>query len=387
MGVYTSDRNTLKWGVNLQHETIRDRINEWELIDSSGYIISQTTELLSLQKHIKTNNNIASNRFSGYIQNSYNVSFSSLEITTTAGIRFTYWSFNNELNISPRASIIMRPSWKSDISFHLSGGYYHQPPLYKEYRLPNGELNHHISSQKSVHAVFGAEYLFKAWQRPFRLQLEAYHKQLHRIIPYKIDNVRILYSGENMAKGFAQGIDLKVNGEFVPGAESWASLSVMRTYEDVKGDSYIDANGNTIHPGYYPRPTDQRFSVGLFFQDYIPRNPSYRVHLTGFYGTGYPVGIPNSSRWDMVTRMPSYRRIDMGFTKSFKGGNGTSFAHITWLKDLWVGVEVFNLLNFNNTISYLWVPTVSNQNNEAGHYAVPNYLTSRRINVKISAKF
>lgn len=387
MGVYTSDRNTLKWGVNLQHETIRDRINEWELIDSSGYIISQTTELLSLQKHIKTNNNIASNRFSGYIQNSYNVSFSSLEITTTAGIRFTYWSFNNELNISPRASIIMRPGWKSDISFHLSGGYYHQPPLYKEYRLPNGELNHHISSQKSVHAVFGAEYLFKAWQRPFRLQLEAYHKQLHRIIPYKIDNVRILYSGENMAKGFAQGIDLKVNGEFVPGAESWASLSVMRTYEDVKGDSYIDANGNTIHPGYYPRPTDQRFSVGLFFQDYIPRNPAYRVHLTGFYGTGYPVGIPNSSRWDMVTRMPSYRRIDMGFTKSFKGGNGTSFAHITWLKDLWVGVEVFNLLNFNNTISYLWVPTVSTQNNEAGHYAVPNYLTSRRINVKISAKF
>ena len=387
IGIYTHDRNTLKWGINLQHETIRDRINEWELIDSSGYIISQTTELLSLQKHIKTNNNIASNRFSGYIQNSYNLSFSSLEITTTAGIRFTYWSFNNELNISPRASIIMRPGSKSDISFHLSGGYYYQPPLYKEYRLPNGELNHNISSQKSVHAVFGAEYLFKAWQRPFRLQLEAYHKELRHIIPYKIDNVRILYSGENMAKGFAQGIDLKVNGEFVPGAESWASLSVMRTYEDVKGDSYIDANGNTINPGYYPRPTDQRFSVGLFFQDYIPRNPSYRVHLTGFYGTGYPVGIPNSSRWDMLTRMPSYRRIDMGFTKSFKGGNGTSFANITWLKDLWVGVEVFNLLNFNNTISYLWVPTVSNQNNEAGHYAVPNYLTSRRINVKISAKF
>lgn len=387
LGVYTTEKNTLKWGVNIQHEQIRDRINEWELIDSSGYVISQDPQLLSLKKHIKSNNNINNNRISGYLQNSNNIYLGSLSITATAGVRFTYWDFNNELNLSPRFSVIANPGWKNDISFHLSGGYYYQPPLYKEYRLPNGELNHNIASQKSIHAVLGTEYLFRAWHRPFRLQLEVYHKELHNIIPYKIDNVRILYSGENMANGFAQGIDLKVNGEFVPGAESWASLSVMRTYEDVKGDSYTDASGNTIHPGYYPRPTDQRFSIGLFFQDYIPRNPSYRVHLTGFFGTGYPVGVPNSNRWDMLTRMPSYKRIDMGFTKSFKGSNGNSLGNVSWLKDLWVGVEVFNLFNFSNTISYLWVQTVSNQSNEAGQYAVPNYLTSRRINVKISAKF
>ena len=190
-----------------------------------------------------------------------------------------------------------------------------------------------------------------------------------------------------MAKGFAQGIYLKINGEFVKGAESWASFSVMRTYEDITNDSYVDGNGKTVYPGYYARPTDQRFSVGLFFQDYIPRNPSYRVHLTGFFGTGYPVGIPDSPRWDLLTRMPSYKRMDIGFTKSFKGHNGNSFANIHWLKELWVGVEVFNLFDFKNTISYLWVQTVSNQSNESGLYAVPNYLTSRRINVKLAAQF
>ncbi len=388
LGVATSHNNTLKWGINFQHERIADRISEWDLIDSSGYAMPYNPEMLSMSNFIKSANSIVSNRISGYVQNSHSFLLSSLELRATIGARFTYWSFNHELNFSPRATILIKPKWKSHFTFHLSGGYYYQPPLYKEYRYPTGELNHSISSQKSLHAVLGTEYLFKAWDRPFRLQLEIYHKELSNLIPYKIDNVRILYSGENLAKGFAQGIDLKVNGEFVNGAESWASLSVMGTYEDISNDSYIDPeNGKTITPGYYPRPTDQRFSVGLFFQDYIPRNPSYRVQLTGFFGTGYPIGIPDSERWDILTRMPSYKRVDMGFTKSFKGENGNAFANIRWLKDLWIGVEVFNLFNFSNTISYLWVQTVSNQNNEAGQYAVPNYLTSRRINLKLSATF
>ncbi len=387
LGIATTENNTLKWGINIQHERIWDRINEWDLIDSSGYIIPQNPEQLSLQNFIKYNNTNASNRFAGYVQNSYKFLLNKLSITATGGIRFTYWTFNNELNISPRASVLLKPYDDSSISFHASGGYYYQPPLYKEYRYPNGTLNSNISAQKAVHIVLGTQYLFNAWDRPFRLQVEAYHKEFEQLIPYKIDNVRIVYAGENKAKGYAQGIDLKINGEFVPGAESWASLSVMRTYEDVSNDMYVDANGQTIEPGYYPRPTDQRFSLGLFFQDYIPRNPSYKVHLTGYFGTGYPVGIPGSERWDLLTRMPSYKRVDMGFTKSFGEQNQTPFAKTPWLKDFWIGVEVFNLFNFTNTISYLWVETVSNQNNESGLYAVPNYLTSRRINVKISAKF
>lgn len=387
MGVFTTSNNTLKWGLNYQHERIIDRINEWNLTDSSGFVVPYNGEILNLKNHLKSSNSIINNRFAGYLQNSYFYSFNHLDLTATAGVRFTYWSFNNEFNVSPRATIMLKPHWERDISFHVSGGYYYQPPLYKEYRLRSGELNRNIRSQKSIHAVLGTEYLFSAWSRPFRLQMELYHKELSSLIPYKIDNVRILYSGENLAKGFAQGIDLKINGEFVKGAESWASFSVMRTYEDITNDSYVDGNGKTVYPGYYARPTDQRFSVGLFFQDYIPRNPSYRVHLTGFFGTGYPVGIPDSPRWDLLTRMPSYKRMDIGFTKSFKGHNGNSFANIHWLKELWVGVEVFNLFDFKNTISYLWVQTVSNQSNESGLYAVPNYLTSRRINVKLAAQF
>jgi len=196
-----------------------------------------------------------------------------------------------------------------------------------------------------------------------------------------------MYTGENIANGFAQGIDFKINGEFVDGAESWASLSIMRAFEDVENDSYIDSGGKTVYPGYYPRPTDQRINFGLFFQDYIPNSPSYRVHLTGYFGTGYPVGIPDSDRWDILARMPAYKRIDIGFTKTIKGENSNGLSKVKWLNELWIGVEVFNIFDFTNTISYMWVKTVANQNNESGQYAVPNNLTSRRINVKVLAKF
>lgn len=387
LGILTTASNILKWGVSSQHERIIDRLNEWDLLDSSGYVVPYNGETLTLLNLIKSSNNIVSNRLSGYIQNSFFQSFNSWDLTATGGVRLTYWSFNNAVNFSPRATIMVKPHWQHDFSFNLSGGYYFQPPLYKEYRYRNGDLNRNISSQKSLHAVLGIEYLFSAWNRPFRLQTEMYHKELSNLIPYKIDNVRVLYAGENLAKGYAQGIDFKINGEFVKGAESWASLSIMRTYEDIRNDFYVNDSGETIYPGYYARPTDQRFSIGLFFQDYIPRNPSYRVHLAGFFGTGYPVGIPNSSRWDILTRMPAYKRMDIGFTKSFKGNNGHLFESSKWLKEFWMGVEVFNLFNFKNTISYLWVQTVNSQQMQSGLYAVPNYLTSRRINVKITAQF
>lgn len=387
LGITTINDHTVKWGISAQHELINDRLNEWELIDSSGYAMPYNGEELILSKRLYSINSIPSNRFNAYAQNTYRTSFNKFDFSATAGVRFTYWSFNQNINISPRASITVKPHWQSDVSFHLSGGCYFQPPIYKEFRLANGDLNRNISSQKSIHAVLGAEYLFEAWNRPFRLQVELFHKALHNLIPYKVDNVRIMYTGENMANGFAQGIDFKINGEFVNGAESWASLSIMRAFEDVENDSYIDNGGKTIYPGYYPRPTDQRINFGLFFQDYIPNNPSYRVHLTGYFGTGYPVGIPDSDRWDVLTRMPAYKRIDIGFTKTIKGENSKGLSKIKWLNELWIGVEVFNIFDFTNTISYMWVKTVANQNNESGQYAVPNNLTSRRINVKISAKF
>jgi len=390
LGSHVTEANKLKWGFRFQIENISDEINEWELIDSSGYAVPYNGEELVLNYWLRSANTLTSNRFSGYVQDAFTIDFTKWALTLTAGVRSTYWTYNQQLNVSPRASAIIKPDWKRNVAFHISGGYYHQPPIYKEFRLSNGNLNDEILAQESIHFVLGSEYHFIAWKRPFRFQAEVYHKHFNNIIPYKIDNVRIKYTGENLATGFAQGIDLKVNGEFVEGAESWASISVMRAYEDVLNDFYIDSDGNRVEPGYYPRPTDQRFNVGVFFQDYLAGQPTFRVHLSGHYGTGLPFAMPKSERYDLFDRMPSYKRIDIGFTKVFKddrGKGGTSLNNIKWLKSLWLGAEVFNLFDFNNTISFLWVKTVGNQENLAGTYAVPNYLTSRRLNIKLTARF
>ncbi|HCT29381.1 MAG TPA: hypothetical protein DIW31_01290 [Bacteroidales bacterium] len=282
--------------------------------------------------------------------------------------------------MSPRASITVEPRWRNDLSFHLSGGVYYQPPFYKELRTLDGKLNANIKAQKSIHAVLGTEYRFTSWDRPFRFTAEMYYKYLTNLIPYRVDNVRIRYQGENISEGYAWGLDLKVNGELVKGAESWASLSVMRTYEDILNDQY----------GKFPRPTDQLINFGLFFQDYMPGNSSFRVHLSGNFGSGLPVNIPKDGRYDIVTRMPAYKRVDIGFSKVFKDENGNDSGKLKgakWIKSLWVSAEIFNLLNINNTISYMWIQTVGNQENMSGRYAVPNYLTSRRLNVKLTVKF
>ncbi len=390
LGNFSNDYLNFKWGFRYQIEDISDQIREWDLIDSSGYSVPRTNELLQLSYFLKSKHHTSSTKLSGFFQNSYKFNLNDWDLVTTAGIRMVYWDFNQEICVSPRASIMAKPEWNRNLAFHLSGGYYHQPPIYKEYRKVDGTINPNIKSQVSIHAVFGVEYLFTKWQRPFRLQAEVYNKQLYNLIPYKVDNVRIKYSGENLASGYVRGIDLKVNGEFVEGAESWVSISLMKAEEDIKNDSYVDENGKVIYPDYYPRPTDQRFSIGAFFQDYMPGNPTFRVHLTGFFGTGLPFSNPSSPRYDLIARMPAYKRVDIGFTKVFKdekGKGGNYLNNILWLKGFWVGAEVFNLFDFTNTVSYLWVQTVSNQSNISGKYAVPNYLTSRRINVKIAARF
>ncbi len=379
--IWTSGINKLKWGLKYQHELIDDQLSEWELIDSSGYSIPINDNNLELSYWLKAANVIQSNRINTYIQDDVSFTTSSFNIITTAGVRVSYWDYNKELLLSPRASITVEPRWRKDLSFHLSGGVYYQPPFYKELRRTlDGKLNPDIKSQKSIHAVLGTEYRFTSWDRSFRFTTELYYKYLTNLIPYRVDNVRIRYLGENISEGYALGIDFKVNGELVKGAESWASLSVMRTYEDIINDSY----------GRFPRPTDQLINFGLFFQDYMPGNPSFRVHLSGNFSSGLPVNIPKEGRYDIVTRMPSYKRVDIGFSKVFKdenGNDGGKLKSIKWVKSLWLSAEVFNLLNINNTVSYLWIQTVGNQDNMSGKYAVPNYLTSRRLNFKLTVKF
>ena len=389
-GHYIQNNNT-KWefGIKLQNEEITDQIKEWTLIDSAGFTlphpmdningISDTTQEILMTKFLKTDLRLSSIRESGFIQ--YNKDIGNF--TINAGTRASFWSFNKEFLLSPRFNLAFIPLWEKDIIFRASTGIYYQSPFYKEIRNLEGELNLNIKSQKSIHFVLGSDYLFYSWGRPFKLISEIYYKNLKNLIPYKVDNVRIQYLAENNSKGYATGIDLKINGEFVPGVESWASLSVMKTMEDIEDDFYIDDDTKEIiYPGLIPRPTDQRVNFSLFFQDYLPGNPNYKMHLSMIYGTGLPFGPPNSDKYQDVLRMPNYRRVDIGFSAVIKAENKKNRINLlNKLNSMWVSAEVFNLLNIDNTVSYLWVSDVSGR-----QYAVPNYLTPRQINLKLIIK-
>lgn len=386
IGLTTKGENLIKWGIQWQHEIINDKLSEWEMIDSSGYSIPYSDTQVLLNKVVKSSNHLASNRFSTYIQNTRRFEDDNAVYYFNAGARLAYWDLNNQLLLSPRIILSMKPFWERNIMFRFSAGYYYQPPFYKEMRYPDGSLNRNIKAQKSIHFVYGTDWIFSAWNRPFKFTAEVYYKHLQDLIPYKLDNVRIEYMAENKAKGYAAGIELKLHGEFVPGAESWISMSLMKTEEDIVDDYVYDEN---IEPGYYPRPMDQRFNIGLFFQDYFPNHPDYKVHLTVLYGTGLPFSPPDNERYDLVFRMPSYKRVDIGLSKSLKraGQPSGEKKSLNFFKEIWINAEIFNLLDINNTISYLWVKTVFNQENLPGEFGVPNYLTGRRFNVRLSANF
>jgi hypothetical protein len=386
IGYYSYGNSNVKWGVQWQVEKIDDKLSEWEMIDSSGYSIPYSDTEVLLSRVIKSVNHLSTNRITSYIQNTQSFSNANATFFLNTGIRLNYWDFNNQLLISPRIIFSIKPYWEQDMIFRVSTGYYHQPPFYKELRYPDGSINPDIRAQKSIHFVLGGDWIFSAWNRPFKFTSEIYYKRMKDLIPYKMDNVRIQYMGENRAKGYAAGIEFKLHGEFVPGAESWASLSLMKTDEDIT-DDYIYLENR--EPGYYPRPMDQRLNFGLFFQDYFPHRPDYKVHLNVLYGTGLPFSPPDNERYDLVFRMPSYKRVDIGLSKSLKRPDKVLSERnpFRFLKSIWLNAEIFNLLGVNNTISYLWVKTVFNQENMPGEFAVPNYLTSRRFNVRVTAKF
>jgi len=378
-------KSLTKWGVQFQHQVLSDELLEWGLVDSSGYAIPYTGTQVGLDRFFWAASTIESFRLLGFAQTDLNFNAGNWQYRANVGFRVSHWSFNEETLFSPRLALSFNHSNYKNLQYHISFGYYYQPPFYREIRLASGEINKSIRAQQSKHALLGAEYFFKAWNRPFRMSLEFYNKWLNRLIPYSIDNVRIRYSGENLARGFARGADLKLNGELVPGAESWLSLSVLRTKEDNLYDFYTDEGGNAVYPGYYFRPTDQTFSVSLFLQDYLPGDKSFRVNLTGVYGSGLPM-IDSTVPDQRSFRMPSYKRIDVGFTKSFID-NGKWLVGILKVANLSVGVDIFNLFNFNNTVSYLWVQTLANQEGNSYRFAVPNYLTSRRVNVRVQMNF
>lgn len=410
-GEYLSEEHEIEWGIKFQQESIADDLREWNLLDSAGYTLPYPNYIpgeaipepypLQMQGLVSAQNKISSNRFSAYFQDSWELS-RTRNISLTTGLRASYWDFNDEFLLSPRASISFKPQWKRDILFRFSSGYYYQPPFYKEMRRLDGTLNQDIKSQKSIHFLLGSDWNFRAWGRPFKFVTEVFYKHLDNLIPYEIDNVRVRYFADMESKGYSTGIDMKVNGEFVKGVESWASLSLMTTQENIEGDYYMasyNEAGELITAesedqevayqeekeiGYRPRPLDQRINFSLFFQDYLPKNPTYKMNLSLHYSTGLPVNIPGTKNYKGDTRIPSYRRVDIGFAKQIMGeGINLREGHfLNHFESMWLSLEVFNLLQIKNTISYFWVTDVNNN-----QLAVPNYLTPRQVNLKLNIEF
>ena len=400
-GEFKKDNNLLKWGATLQYEKITDKISEWEWRDSSGYSLPFNDQNVKLYYNMKASSSLPSVRTTAYIQDSYKHNSEAGLLTLTGGLRANYWSFNNELLVSPRVSMAYIPHWEKDFSFRFATGLYYQAPFYKEIRdtitdaLGNVEisLNENIKAQRSLHFVLGGDHYFRAWGRPFKFSTEAYLKLADRVVSYSIDNVRIRYSGENDAKAYTAGLDFKIFGELVPGTDSWINFSLMNSKEDLLNDSYIkneyDDDGEivskeTVYPGWLPRPNEQRYAFSMLFQDYLPNNPKYKMQLKFIWSDGLPFGAPRNVAYRAAFRTPAYRRVDIGASRVLVSGTD-KWLDRNWLKhvkNIWINVEVFNLLDFKNVNSYYWVTQI-----DGTQVATPNYLTERQLNLKLIVDF
>jgi hypothetical protein len=394
-GYFTHDNHYFQWGAQIQHEEITDKINEWRFVDSLGFAKPGLNEngQIVMNEYITGNNHVVSYRLSGYVQDAFTMN-KAYHMILNYGIRSNWWSLNDENVVSPRIQFSVEPNrphnravlsklkdgvLKKDLILKVAFGVYYQPPIYREFRRFDGSMNLNIRAQRSIHYIVGGDMNFRAWNRPFKFFGEAYYKKLDNLIPYETDNVRIRYYANNIASGYATGIDLRVNGEFVKGTESWASISLLSTQEKLTQD----VNGNPINMGYVRRPTDQRFSASIMFQDYLPKFPSFRMYLNLVYGSGFPFGPPDHNRYGDTLDMPSYKRVDIGFLKIIVDENSKKASDWRkYFKSAQIGLEVFNLLDINNTISYLWLQDISGRT-----WAVPNFLTSRRLNLRVIAKF
>nr|WP_321222858.1 carboxypeptidase-like regulatory domain-containing protein [uncultured Psychroserpens sp.] len=392
------DETTLEWSVKYTHEDIRDRQVEWEVIDSAGFSVrppifdfsnEQPYEpfegpLVAFQ-NVRATNAVKIDRLQAYAQWSKRTMLGSNEVFYNAGVRVHNWTVNSDVPnqdgvssstqtvFSPRAQFAIKPDWEKDMLFRVAGGVYYQPPFYRELRDSSGTVQPDVKAQKSFHLVVGNEYSFKIWDRPFKLVSEAYYKGMTDVNPYTLENVRIRYRAKNNATAYAYGVDFRLNGEFVPGTESWFSFGYLKTEENIEDRGYI------------ARPTDQRLKFGILFQDYVPNIPDLKMYLNLVYNTGVPGGSPSyADPYDFQTRLRDYRRADLGISYVLVDGNKTYTSK--WkqkFKELSLGVEIFNMFNAQNTITNTWVRDVYSKR----QFAIPNFLTPRVFNVRLSAKF
>jgi hypothetical protein len=370
-------RVRILWGIHARHDMFDDRIKEWTKVDSAGYSIPYNPSELRVSSIISASNLVKKWQYDGYTEVSGTSTTGAGILSINAGVRALYSTFTDEFLVSPRISAGLKTT--GDLTFRMAAGLYVQPPFYRDMRFRDGTINYNIISQRSFHTLFGVTYDFRAWDRPFVLTGEIYNKALRNIIPYRIDNVRLIYDGENSAKGYSRGIDIRLNGEFVPDAESWISISLM--------DSELSIP--EISPESFPAPYDQTFSTNIFFQDYLPGYPAWRAHINIVYSTGIPVVSPFNSRYDQYRRLPSYRRADLGITRIIKGRYSKirSVSFLDHFREIEAGLEIFNLFDISNTVSYFWVSTINNLSGESRHFAVPDYLTGRSLNIRLSATF
>ena len=387
------DDSNLKWSIKYTHEDIRDRIVEWEVIDSAGFSINPPNidafneqPYLAYEgplvafKDIRATNNTQIDRLQGYVQWSKRTSLNKNELFYNVGVRAHNWIVNgtnitskSQVVVSPRFQLALKPNWDKDMLFRMSGGLYYQPPFYRELRDSDGVVNSQVMAQKSIHLVIANEYSFKLWDRPFKLVSEAYYKNMSDINSYTIENVRIRYKANNDAKAYAYGLDFRLNGEFVPGTESWFSFGYLKTEENINNKGYIS------------RPTDQRLKFGVLFQDYVPNIPNLKMYLNLVYNTGLPGGSPSyANPYEYQNRLPDYKRADLGISyvvidskKAFKRGWKSKF------KELNIGIEIFNMFDVQNSITNTWVRDVYSKR----QYSIPNYLSPRVFNIRVGMRF
>ena len=392
-GVHDIKKHQIEWGFKYTREDIRDRIVEWEVIDSAGFSLNPPKALpinnqpyepytgpLVPYQNVRAKNFVTISRFSGFAQWSLKNKIGSSDVWYNAGVRMHQWqvsgdNINGESQIvfSPRGQFAIKPDWDNDMVFRLSGGMYYQPPFYRELRDMNGAVQPNVKAQSSVHIVLSNDYSFKMWERPFKMVTEAYYKSLTNVNPYTLENVRIRYAANNSTVAFAQGLDLRLNGEFVPGTESWLSFGYMKTEENINGRGYI------------ARPTDQRLKFAILFQDFMPKIPSVKVYLNLVYNTGLPGGSPSyADPYVYQSRLRDYRRADAGFSYVLTEKNRTR-REGHWLKrfeDFSIGFEIFNMFDNQNAITNTWVRDVY----EKTQSAIPNYLTTRVFNLKLAIR-
>jgi hypothetical protein len=393
-GSLDKGKHLFQWGAGYNQTNINDKLNEWEYQDSAGYSLPFSPNLLQLNKVIKSTADLSINKFTGYVQDNIAFGDSLNTFTLQAGLRLNYNDLNKETLISPRLGASLKPDWEKDIVFRAAVGAYHQPPFYRELRRYDGTVNTTVKAQRSWQAVGGFDYNFFGFNRVLRLTTEAYYKNMTNVVPYDIDNVRVRYSGENNAKAYAAGIEMRLFGEVVKDAESWLSVGIMKTKENLKNDFYKDytvdefnqpIDSLTVEGGWLRRPTDRLITLGMFFQDYLATNKNFKVYLSTLYGSNLPYNIPGSIKYRNALRIEPYIRMDIGFSALLLDSDKSarrSRSPFRNFDNVWASLEVFNLIDRPNTISYLLIKDFANNT-----FTLPNRLTPRLLNFKVVARW